>query len=244
MSMKPDELIERGRRVVRLEREALEEVERRARRRVRAARWNSSPRAGRVIVERRRQVRASSRRKIAATLTSTGTPAMFLHPMESVHGDLGIVGPTMSSILLSKSGETQELFPLIEQLKRLGVRSVAITGEGDSHAREPGGRRARRLGARGSVPARPRADHEHDRGARAGRRARRGAARGEGIPSRGFRAAAPGRALGKPAPLARARSDGHRQAARPCRGRDDARGRGACSRSGAAPWPCSMASAA
>ncbi|WP_104023138.1 KpsF/GutQ family sugar-phosphate isomerase [Gemmatirosa kalamazoonensis] len=67
-------------------------------------------------------------RKIAATLTSTGTPAAFLHPVESVHGDLGIVGPSDVAILLSKSGETEELLPLLGQLERFGVRTIAITG--------------------------------------------------------------------------------------------------------------------
>jgi len=68
-------------------------------------------------------------RKIAATLTSTGTPAMFLHPVESVHGDLGIVGPADVAILLSKSGETTELLGLIEALARMGVRMIALTAE-------------------------------------------------------------------------------------------------------------------
>lgn len=67
-------------------------------------------------------------RKIAATLTSTGTPATFLHPADSVHGDLGIVDEKDVAILISKSGESDELFALIEQLKRLGVRIIAITG--------------------------------------------------------------------------------------------------------------------
>ena len=71
-------------------------------------------------------------RKIAATLTSTGTPATFLHPVESVHGDLGIVGPEDVVILISKSGESEELLPLLQQLKLFGVRTVAITGERDS----------------------------------------------------------------------------------------------------------------
>ena len=57
---------------------------------------------------------------------------MFLHPTESVHGDLGIVSSNDVAILISKSGETEELLPLLEQLKRLGVRTVAITGEGAS----------------------------------------------------------------------------------------------------------------
>ena len=68
-------------------------------------------------------------RKIAATLTSTGTPATFLHPVESVHGDLGIVGADDVAILLSKSGESDELLQLLDHLKRLGVKTVAITGE-------------------------------------------------------------------------------------------------------------------
>jgi arabinose-5-phosphate isomerase len=71
-------------------------------------------------------------RKIAATLTSTGTPATFLHPVDSVHGDLGIVGRGDAAIVLSKSGETDELMPLVGHLKRLGVPVVAITGEPDS----------------------------------------------------------------------------------------------------------------
>ena len=71
-------------------------------------------------------------RKIAATMTSTGTPATFLHPTESVHGDLGIVGPHDVAILLSKSGETSELFPLLEQLARMDVPCIGITGGRDS----------------------------------------------------------------------------------------------------------------
>ncbi len=71
-------------------------------------------------------------RKIAATLTSTGTPAVFLHAVDSMHGDLGIVGRDDAAILISKSGETDELFGLVAFLKRLGVKLVAITGSADS----------------------------------------------------------------------------------------------------------------
>lgn len=67
-------------------------------------------------------------RKIAATLTSTGTPATYLHPVDSLHGDLGIVGRTDVAILLSKSGETEEMFGLLAALQRLGVPIIAITG--------------------------------------------------------------------------------------------------------------------
>ena len=71
-------------------------------------------------------------RKIAATFTSTGTPAVFLHPVDSLHGDLGIVSRDDVAILLSKSGESAELFGLVEQLLRLGVPIIAMTGTRDS----------------------------------------------------------------------------------------------------------------
>ena len=126
--MTREQVVERGRRVVRLEREALEEVERRLGDDFARAVELVATAAGRVIVA---GVGKSGLigRKIAATLTSTGTPATFLHPVESVHGDLGIVGPEDVAILLSKSGETAELLPLLEELKRLGVRVIALTGD-------------------------------------------------------------------------------------------------------------------
>jgi arabinose-5-phosphate isomerase len=125
------ELIERGRRVLRMEREALQEVECRLGDEFARAVELIAASHGRMIVA---GVGKSGLigRKIAATLTSTGTPATFLHPVDSVHGDLGLVGPTDVAILLSKSGETAELFPLLEQLRRLGVQIIAITGERDS----------------------------------------------------------------------------------------------------------------
>jgi arabinose-5-phosphate isomerase len=71
-------------------------------------------------------------RKIAATLTSTGTPASFLHPVDSVHGDLGIVGNEDVAILISKSGESDELLALLSHLKGFGVRTISITGDANS----------------------------------------------------------------------------------------------------------------
>jgi arabinose-5-phosphate isomerase len=68
-------------------------------------------------------------RKIAATLTSTGTPAVFLHAADSAHGDLGIVGTSDVAILISKSGESEELLPLLQHLKRIGVKTIAIAGD-------------------------------------------------------------------------------------------------------------------
>lgn len=71
-------------------------------------------------------------RKIAATLTSTGTPATFLHPVEGLHGDLGIVSRGDTAILISKSGESDELRDLVAYLSRLGVAMIALTGSPDS----------------------------------------------------------------------------------------------------------------
>ena len=68
-------------------------------------------------------------RKMAATFTSTGTPSTFLHPVESVHGDLGIVGTDDVAILISKSGESDELLGLIDALARMGVHMIAMTSE-------------------------------------------------------------------------------------------------------------------
>jgi arabinose-5-phosphate isomerase len=126
-----EQIVERGRRVVRLEREALATVEDRLDERFASAVTMIAGSMGRVIVA---GVGKSGLigRKIAATLTSTGTPAAFLHPLDSVHGDLGIVGPDDVAILLSKSGESDELLLLLEHLQGLGVRTIAITGEGGS----------------------------------------------------------------------------------------------------------------
>ncbi|MGE5144039.1 MAG: KpsF/GutQ family sugar-phosphate isomerase [Acidobacteriota bacterium] len=124
-------LAERGRRVLRLEADAIQSV----------ARELGSPFAravellggatGRLIVS---GVGKSGliARKIAATFTSTGTPATFLHPIDSLHGDLGIVGRGDVAILLSKSGESDDLFGLVQQLERLGVPIIAITGAPES----------------------------------------------------------------------------------------------------------------
>ena len=67
-------------------------------------------------------------RKIAATLTSTGTPAYFLHPAESTHGDSGIITRNDVVIAISNSGETQELLNLLPLIKRFGVTMIGMTG--------------------------------------------------------------------------------------------------------------------
>src|SRR5439155_22084337 len=67
-------------------------------------------------------------RKIAATLTSTGTAAFFLHPADATHGDLGVIQRDDIVIALSHSGETDELLRLLETIRRVGARLIAMTG--------------------------------------------------------------------------------------------------------------------
>jgi len=67
-------------------------------------------------------------RKIAATLMSTGTAALFLHPAEAIHGDLGVIRGEDVIVALSYSGETDELLRLLETIRRLGAKMIAITG--------------------------------------------------------------------------------------------------------------------
>jgi arabinose-5-phosphate isomerase len=120
-------LLEAARRVLRLEAEAVGAL---------ATRLDGSfLEAVRLIEESRGRVIVSGlgksgiiARKIAATMTSTGTPAMFLHPVEGLHGDLGMVGAQDVAILLSKSGESAELSLLVSALARFGVSIVALTG--------------------------------------------------------------------------------------------------------------------
>lgn len=124
-------VLETGRRVIRQEAGAVAALE---------------GRIGRAFVEAVRIIVAASgrvivsgigksgivARKLAATLTSTGTPATFLHPVEGLHGDVGIVGDGDVAILVSKSGESEELAGLIEHLSRRGVGMIALTGQPES----------------------------------------------------------------------------------------------------------------
>jgi arabinose-5-phosphate isomerase len=92
-----------------------------------------------LILERRGRVVVSGigksghiARKIASTLSSTGTPAYFLHPAEANHGDLGMIESGDVFIALSHSGESEELLSIVPQVKRRGARLIAITGRSDS----------------------------------------------------------------------------------------------------------------
>lgn len=126
-----DALIEEGRRVLRMEADAISRIsDRLGEDFVTACRLVANAR-GRVIVSGIGKSGIIAR-KIAATLTSTGTPSTFLHPVEGLHGDLGIVGPDDVAILLSKSGETAELTGLIDFFLRTGVPIIGMTGRPDS----------------------------------------------------------------------------------------------------------------
>src|SRR5207248_4426796 len=72
-------------------------------------------------------------RKIAATLASTGTPAMFVHPAEASHGDLGMVTENDVFIAISNSGETSELMSIVPIIKRMGAKLIAMTGSDSSN---------------------------------------------------------------------------------------------------------------
>jgi arabinose-5-phosphate isomerase len=71
-------------------------------------------------------------RKIAATLSSTGTPALFVHPAEASHGDLGMVTPQDLVLMISNSGESEEINAIVPVLKRLGTPLIAMTSNGQS----------------------------------------------------------------------------------------------------------------
>jgi arabinose-5-phosphate isomerase len=127
----PRELVELGRRVLRLEATSIGAVADRLNDDFARAVELLQGASGRVIVS---GVGKSGliARKIAATLTSTGTAASYLHPIDSLHGDLGVVGRHDVAIVLSKSGESEDLFGLLGSLQRMGVPIIAITGGPDS----------------------------------------------------------------------------------------------------------------
>jgi arabinose-5-phosphate isomerase len=130
---KPDQaaLVERGRRVLALEATAV--------RRIADGLGPAFARAVELLAGAKGRIIVSGvgksgliARKIASTFTSTGTPAAFLHPVDSLHGDLGIVGRDDVAVVLSKSGSSDELFGLVSQLKRLGVPIIAVTSDLES----------------------------------------------------------------------------------------------------------------
>ena len=70
--------------------------------------------------------------KIASTMVSTGTPTIFVHPAEGMHGDIGIVHKADIVIAISKSGESDELIGLLPSIRKIGARMIPITAKQDS----------------------------------------------------------------------------------------------------------------
>ena len=132
-------------------------------------------------------------RKIAATLASTGTPALFVHPAEASHGDLGMIARGDVVLLLSNSGETPELADLIAYTRRFGIPLIGVAGRAESTligASDVGDRAA---GRAGGLLGRAGADDLDDDDAGAGRRAGGGADGGAGVHAGGVPRPASGR---------------------------------------------------
>ena len=128
---KSNPVIEKGKSVIRIEAEAVAALE---------SRINGEfVRAVDIIHECKGRVAVTGMgksgiiaRKIVATLNSTGTPSLFLHPTDAVHGDLGMVRKEDVVICISKSGDTTELFNLMPIFKRIGVPVIAMLGNTNS----------------------------------------------------------------------------------------------------------------
>ena len=121
-------LLERGREVIRTEAAALGMME--------AMLGDSFVEACALIAGSRRRVVVSGMgksghigRKISATLSATGTPSMFLHPAEAAHGDLGMMMQGDVLVVISNSGNTRELRPVVTHARRMGVKIIGIVSE-------------------------------------------------------------------------------------------------------------------
>jgi len=125
--MKTDELIQKGREVLRIERDAVDRVLTTIDRRFARAIQTLRRCRGKVIVT---GVGKSGiiAQKLVATLNSTGTPAFYLHPGDALHGDLGMARPDDAMIIFSKSGDTPELARLLPSIRHLGLPIIAVTG--------------------------------------------------------------------------------------------------------------------
>jgi arabinose-5-phosphate isomerase len=123
--------LETARRVLRIEAEALGELLRRLDQRFEQAVELLFACKGRVVVTGMGKSGLIGR-KIAATFSSTGTPSLFLHPAEAVHGDLGMLMCDDVVLAVTYGGETEEIVALLETIKRLGLPMVALTGHPQS----------------------------------------------------------------------------------------------------------------
>jgi arabinose-5-phosphate isomerase len=119
--------IHNGREVIRIEAAALAALERRIDETFARAVETIFACKGRIIVTGMGKSGLIGR-KIVATMNSTGTPAMFMHPSDAVHGDLGMVRSDDAVLCISKSGDTMELLQLLPMFKRIGVPVISMTG--------------------------------------------------------------------------------------------------------------------
>jgi arabinose-5-phosphate isomerase len=124
-------IIERGREVLRIESESVASLADRLGSEFAAAVRMIQSTSGRVVVTGIGKSGIVAR-KLASTFSSTGTPAVFLHPVEAAHGDVGMLVSGDLVLAISKSGETKELESLLPVLGRLGVRVIALTAESGS----------------------------------------------------------------------------------------------------------------
>ena len=127
----PSSYLEKAKQVIRIESRAIADLEDRINDQFIAAVEAIYHSTGKVIVT---GVGKSGHigRRIAATLSSTGTPSFFIHAAEACHGDLGGISAGDIVILVSNSGETDELVNLVPSLKRIGVRMIGLIGNGES----------------------------------------------------------------------------------------------------------------
>jgi len=126
-----DPRIERAREVVRLEAQAIAGLEERLDERFSAACEEVLGCEGHVVVAGMGKAGLVGQ-KISATLASTGTPSIFLHPAEALHGDLGRIRPNDVVLAMSNSGETDELNALVPVARRIGAKVIALTGNSES----------------------------------------------------------------------------------------------------------------
>lgn len=129
--METDNIIEIGRRVIRIEKEAIAAVEKRIGENFAKAADLILNSRGRVIVTGMGKSGAIGK-KIASTFASTGTTASFMHPAEGIHGDLGMILKDDVILAISKSGETEELIHLLPSFRRLSVPIISMTGNKNS----------------------------------------------------------------------------------------------------------------
>lgn len=129
--MTESEIIKTGRNVVRIEAEAISNLEESINKEFVKAVDIIFSAKGRVVLTGMGKSGLIAR-KIVATLNSTGTAAIYLHPTDALHGDLGMVRKEDVVIIISKSGATDEISKLLPMLKRLGVKLIAMSGNPDS----------------------------------------------------------------------------------------------------------------